>query len=98
MAVVTDTLAIDRLRIEDGRIVLTDAASQTRIDLNKLSFSGELRSLAGPVRGDGTFVAAGTNYTYRLSTSRLSDEGLRLKLALAFASALCREARGFLRS
>ena len=56
MALQTETLAIDRLSIEDGRAMLTDAASNSRLVLDKLWFGGEVRSLTGPFRGEGAFV------------------------------------------
>ena len=62
-------VAIERLNIEDGRAVLVDAASDSRLVLDKVEFHGELRSLAGPVKGDGSFVVAGQH----LSLSRLDQ-------------------------
>ena len=49
-------VSIERLKIQDGRAVLTDAASGSRLVLDKLDFKGELRSLAGPIKGEGSFV------------------------------------------
>ena len=40
-----------------------------------MEFHGELRSLAGPVKGDGSFVVAGQHYPYSVSTSRIADDG-----------------------
>ena len=68
-------VAIERLKIEDGRAVLIDEASDSRLVLDKVEFLGELRSLAGPVKGDGSFVVAGHRYPYRVSTSRIADDG-----------------------
>ena len=42
-----------------------DAASGSRLVLDKIEFKGELRSLAGPVKGEGSFVVAGQHYPYR---------------------------------
>jgi large subunit ribosomal protein L24 len=76
-------VAIERLDIEDGRAVLVDAASDSRLMLDKIEFHGELRSLAGPVKGDGSFVAAGQHYPYSVSTSRIADDGgVRVRLAV----------------
>ena len=69
MALATETLSIDRLKIDDGRMVLTDAASDTRLVVEKLSFTGEVKSLTGPFRGSGSFSAAGTHYAYRVSAA-----------------------------
>jgi hypothetical protein len=42
-----------------GRIALHDAASRGTLELNDIAFSGDVRSLAGSVRGDGNFMLAG---------------------------------------
>jgi large subunit ribosomal protein L24 len=68
-------VSIERLRIEKGRATLSDAASGSRLVLDKLEFNGELRSLAGPVKGEGSFVVAGQHYPYRVATSRIADGG-----------------------
>ena len=76
-------VAIERLNIEDGRAVLVDAASNSRLVLDKMEFHGELRSLAGPVKGDGSFVVAGQHYPYSVSTSRIADDGgVKVRLAV----------------
>jgi AsmA family/AsmA-like C-terminal region len=78
-----DSVAIDRLQIEDGRAVLSDAASGSRLLLDKLDFKGEVRALTGPVKGEGSFVIAGQRYPYRFSTSRqATDGGMKLRLAV----------------
>ena len=46
------SLAIERLNLT-GRIALHDAASRSTLELNDIVFSGDVRSLAGSVRGDG---------------------------------------------
>jgi large subunit ribosomal protein L24 len=76
-----DELSIDRLSIEDGTVVLADAASGTSLTLGRVWFNGEARSLAGPVKGDGAVTVAGALYPYRLALGRLSDAGT-LKLHL----------------
>ena len=77
-----ETLSIERLSIDEGRIILVDATTGARLVLDKLKFKGEVRSLIGPFHGDGTFVIADGRYGYRISTSRFGDEGLKVKLAL----------------
>ncbi len=52
------SLAIDRLNLT-GRIALYDAASGSRLELSDIAFSGDVRSLAGSIRGDGNFMLAG---------------------------------------
>jgi uncharacterized protein involved in outer membrane biogenesis len=77
-------VSIARLQIEDGRATLADAASDTRLVLEQLAFSGEVRSLAGPVKGDGSFVVAGHRYPYRIATSRIADDGgAKVRFAVA---------------
>lgn len=75
-----ETLSIDKLTIEDGRAVLTDAASNSRLVLDKLWFTGDVKSLIGPFRGEGAFVTNGALYGYRVAAGRMGDEGMRIKL------------------
>jgi uncharacterized protein involved in outer membrane biogenesis len=78
-----DTLSIDHLNIDDGHAVLTDAASGARLVLDQLSFDGEVRSLAGSFKGDGSFVSAGALYGYRMAASRVAEaRGLHLRLGV----------------
>ena len=49
------SLSIDRLNLT-GRIALHDAASRSTLELNDIAFSGDVRSLAGALRGDGNFT------------------------------------------
>jgi len=48
------TLSIDRLSLT-GRVALHDALSRGTLELNDIAFSGDMRSLAGSVRGEGNF-------------------------------------------
>jgi large subunit ribosomal protein L24 len=66
------SLAIERLNLT-GRIALHDAASRSTLELNDIVFSGDVRSLAGSVRGDGNFTAAGTRYPFRVSSGPSPD-------------------------
>ncbi len=78
-----DTLTISRLEVENGRVTLTDAGSGARVVLQKLSFNGDIRSFAGPFRGEGAFVAGDELYGYRISGSRIDEDGaLKLRLGL----------------
>ena len=77
-----ETLSIDRLRIEDGRATLTDMASKSRLVLDQLWFTGDVRSLTGPIRGKGEFVTGGGLYGYEISAGRAGPEGVRLNLSL----------------
>jgi len=74
------SLAIDRLNLT-GRIALHDAASRSTVELNDIGFSGDVRSLAGSVRGDGNFTISGTRYPFRVSSGQSPDgNGTRIHL------------------
>ena len=74
------SLAIDRLNLT-GRIALHDANSRSTVELNDIAFSGDVRSLAGSVRGDGNFMLSGTRYPFRVSSGQGPDgNGTRVHL------------------
>jgi uncharacterized protein involved in outer membrane biogenesis len=74
------SLSIDRLNLT-GRIALHDAASRGTLELNDIAFSGDVRSLAGAVRGDGNFMLSGIRYPFRVSSGQSADgSGTRIHL------------------
>jgi hypothetical protein len=74
------SLSIDRLNLT-GRVALHDAASHGTLELNDIAFSGDVRSLAGSVRGDGSFSISGTRYPFRVSSGQTQDgSGTRVHL------------------
>jgi uncharacterized protein involved in outer membrane biogenesis len=76
------SLAIDRLNLT-GRAALHDAASHRTLELNDIAFSGDVRSLAGSLRGDGHVVVAGQRYPFRVSSGQSADgNGIRLHLSV----------------
>ena len=75
-----DNLAIERLVVENGRVTLSDAVSASKVVLEKLDFTGEMRSLLGPFKGEGAFVVDGYHHPFRLSTGRVTDGTFRLRL------------------
>ena len=76
-----DALSVDRLSVDGGTVVLTDAASGATITLDKLWFNGDLRSLLGPLKGEGAATIDGALYPYRLVTGRANSDGaLRVHL------------------
>jgi uncharacterized protein involved in outer membrane biogenesis len=77
-----DHLQIEKVAVEDGRIALRDSASGTDAALEGFWFKGDLRSLLGPVKGEGGFIAAGERYAYRLAAGRANDDGMKVKLGL----------------
>jgi AsmA-like C-terminal region/AsmA family len=76
------SLSIDRLNLT-GRIALHDAASRATLELSDIAFSGDVRSLAGAVRGGGNFTVDGTRYPFRVSSGQGGDgSGNRLHLSI----------------
>lgn len=73
-------LAIDRVNLT-GRVALHDAASRGTLELNDIAFSGDVRGLAGSVRGNGNFTVSGTRYPFRVSSSH-DGGGARVRLTL----------------
>jgi hypothetical protein len=71
------SLAIDRLNLT-GRVALHDASSRGTLELGDIDFSGDVRSLAGAVRGDGTFTLSGTRYPFRVSSGQTDGNGTRV--------------------
>ncbi|MEA2930201.1 MAG: hypothetical protein QOG38_2629, partial [Hyphomicrobiales bacterium] len=78
-----DQLLLQRVAIEGGRLAFSDTASGVAVTLEGLWFNGELRSLLGPVKGEGGFMAAGERYGYRVSASRAGEDGaMKLRVGL----------------
>ncbi len=78
-----DRLGIDRLTIDNGRVDFYDAASGAKLAIDNVKLSGELRSLVGPFKADGSFVANGETYNFRASGSHPGDDGgVKMRLAL----------------
>ncbi|MFL5044150.1 MAG: AsmA-like C-terminal region-containing protein [Xanthobacteraceae bacterium] len=92
-----DALSIDRISIEDGRATLSDQASASSLVLDQFWFNGDVRSLAGPLKGEGGFSVGGERYGYRLATGRMGEDGLKLKLNLDPSERAAVEADGMLR-
>lgn len=73
-------LSIDRFNLT-GRVALHDAASRSTLELTDIVFSGDVRSLAGSLRGDGAVSMRGARYPFRVSSSQDKDSsGLRVHL------------------
>lgn len=76
------SLAIDRLNLT-GRVTLHDAASGGMLELSDIAFGGDVRSLAGSLRGDGNFTLAGSRYPFRVSSGETaSKNGTRVHLTI----------------
>lgn len=68
-------LSIDRLSIVNGTLTLSDAASSRRVQLEKIWFNGDVRSLLGPLKGEGAFSYGGTLFPYRIAAGRYGADG-----------------------
>jgi large subunit ribosomal protein L24 len=78
-----DQFWVERIAVEGGRLWFGDAASDAAVTLEGLYFNGDLRSLLGPVKGEGGFIAAGERYGYRVSASRVGEDGaMKLRIGL----------------
>jgi AsmA-like C-terminal region/AsmA family len=76
------SLAIDRLHLT-GRAALHDALSRSTLELGDIAFSGDVRALAGSLRGDGNFTVSGARYPFRVSSGQSPDgNGTRLHLVV----------------
>jgi large subunit ribosomal protein L24 len=76
------SLAIDRLNLT-GRIALHDAASLGALEIKDIGFSGDVRSLAGSVRGDGNAMVGGIRYPFRITSGQMPDNaGTRVHLSV----------------
>ncbi len=91
-------LAIDRLNVT-GRVALHDGASRTTLELEDIAFAGDVRALAGALRGEGNASIDGVRYPFRISSNPAGNgEGMRLRLVVASsAGALNADLDGVLR-
>ncbi len=73
------SLAIDRLNLT-GRMALQDAASGNTFHIDDLVFNGDVRALAGAMRGEGTFTLLGVRTPFRISSGQSNDgKGTRVR-------------------
>jgi uncharacterized protein involved in outer membrane biogenesis len=78
-----DRLAIERLAINDGKLLLADAASGTQLAVEQLNLTGEVGSLLGPFKVEGTFVVKDEHFAYRFSGGRRGEDGgMKVRLAI----------------
>lgn len=76
------SLAIDRLNLA-GRVVLHDGASGGSLTLDDLAFSGDVRALAGMLRGEGSARIGGVHVPFRISSGEAPEgKGSRVRLVL----------------
>ena len=75
-------LAIDKLNAA-GRIAVHDAASNATLTLDDVVFSGDVRALAGTIRGDGKFSIGGVRSPFKISSGQSADgKGTRLRVII----------------
>src|SRR5258707_2564045 len=75
-------LSIARLKLT-GRVALHDAASRQTLELSDIIFSGDVRSLTGSVRGEGSFALEGARYGFHVSSGQITDSnGTRVHLGI----------------
>ncbi|MBN8921197.1 MAG: hypothetical protein J0H62_11190, partial [Rhizobiales bacterium] len=78
-----DAFSIEKLTVEDGSLTLRDLASDAATTLDRFAFSGDVRSLVGPIRGEGAFVAAGLPHSFRVGAGRAAANGdMKFKLTV----------------
>lgn len=65
-------VTVDRFSVT-GAIAVLDAASNTSFRFDNIAFGGEVRGLAGSLRGEGAVTFRGTRYPFRLSTGRAGE-------------------------
>jgi len=70
-----DAVSIDHIEIASGRATFADAGSGTRLVLQDVQFTGQVRSLVGPLKGEGSFTIDGRHYPFRVSVARPADDG-----------------------
>lgn len=76
------SVSIDRLNLT-GKVGLYDTASRSTIALDDISFSGDVRAIAGSVRGEGQLSYNGERYPFRLSTAQAADgNGTRVRFGI----------------
>ncbi|HEU5019125.1 MAG TPA: AsmA family protein [Pseudolabrys sp.] len=75
-------LAIDRLAVTGGKIVIANAASGDTVTLDHVYFNGDATSLAGPFKGEGAVSFEGDSFPFRISTGSYGGGGIKLHLKI----------------
>src|SRR3984893_7909649 len=69
-----DAISIAHLAIEKGRLTLADGSGRSLL-LDRLGFSGEVRSLLRPAKGEGSVAVDGESYLFRNAADRAAADG-----------------------
>jgi uncharacterized protein involved in outer membrane biogenesis len=73
-------VSIAHLAIDRGRVVVASGSGRSFL-LDRLGFSGDARSLLGPVKGEGTVAVDGDIYLFHLAADRPTANGaIRVRL------------------
>jgi large subunit ribosomal protein L24 len=65
-------LTVDKFHLT-GAVMLNDLASRTTVRLDDIDFSGEVRAVAGTVRGEGALKLDGARTPFRIAIGRTAD-------------------------
>jgi hypothetical protein len=75
-----DAVSIAHLAIEKGRVTVAGGPGRSLL-LDRLAFSGDLRSLLGPAKGEGAVAVDGESYLFSIVTGRAAADGaVRVRL------------------
>jgi uncharacterized protein involved in outer membrane biogenesis/tetratricopeptide (TPR) repeat protein len=69
-----DAVSIAHLAIENGRVNLASGSGRPLL-LDRLGFSGDVRSLLGPGKGEGSVSVDGESYLFSIATGRVAADG-----------------------
>jgi len=67
-------VSVAHLTIDKGRITLADGNGHSLL-LDRLGFGGEVRSLRGPAKGEGSVVLDGKSYLFSIAVDRTASDG-----------------------
>lgn len=73
-AVDPDAVSITHLTIEKGRVILAGGPGRSLL-LDRLGFSGDVRSLLGPAKGEGSVAVGTESYLFSIATGRAAADG-----------------------
>jgi uncharacterized protein involved in outer membrane biogenesis/tetratricopeptide (TPR) repeat protein len=69
-----DAMSIAHLAIEKGRVIVAGGPGRSLL-LDRLGFSGDVRSLLGPAKGEGSVAVDGESYLFSIATGRAAADG-----------------------
>jgi large subunit ribosomal protein L24 len=67
-------VSIAHLTIEKGRVIVAGGPGRSLL-LDRLGFSGDVRSLLGPAKGEGSVAVDGESYLFSIATGRAAADG-----------------------